>query len=253
MKTELLRMLSPDALDMGKVGGGWASLTPQDIAAALAGLDPGPYYLAMSVYVADAIAYSKLYVHVAGMSGIPKKPEGLKAVSKVCTECGGETCRIYTDAGCTIPLSRASQAKVVKYLKDGAASIGVGFDMRPGDVIEFFHSIFIAGKCLHCNGEGTIPLRPVDAILDLCMDELFGDNMCGSCYGAKVTHEQQTCETCKGAGYKKQSDLTRSKITGIPYEFWGRYKGFYERLYTTLTDYNAQIATHMAKRMAEAV
>lgn len=169
MKTELLRMLSPDAIDIGKVGGGWASLTPQDIAAALAGLDTGPYYLAMSAHVADPGAYIMLVTYIRGMNRVPKAITG----------------------------------------------------------------------------------DPVKGIIDVCLDELWGDNMCGSCGGTKVTHEQQQCPTCKGRGFKQQSDLSRSKKARIPVEHWGAYKGFYERLYAQFGDWDCQIRAHLARRLGD--
>jgi hypothetical protein len=173
MKTELLRMLSPDAIDIGKVGGGFAALTPQDIAAALAGLKHGPYYLGMSVYVADPYAYTRLYVEVCGMEGIPKKPADLKGV------------------------------------------------------------------------------QPVENILLLCLDELWGNNKCDDCGGTGLTPEQQQCAICRGRKFKLYTELSRSRQAGIPYEYWPKYKGFYQRLYTQLTDWDTQIKTHLTKRLAQ--
>lgn len=172
MKTELLSLLSPKAIDLINPGGGFARMTPQDIAAAMSGLKDAPYYLGMCVYVADAGCFRRLYVEVCGMRGIPKKPA----------------------------------------------------DMR-----------------------GT---QPVENILLLCLDELWGNNKCRSCEGAGVTHEQQTCPVCQGRRYKQHTDLSRSRQANIPWNHWNRYKGFYQRLFTQLTDWDAQVRTHLAKRLS---
>lgn len=170
MKTEMMKMLSTSANDIARVGGGWASLTPQDIAAALAGLPDGPYLLGMAAHVIDGGCRVLLITYIRGRYRVP--PVG-----------------------------------------------GTGLD-------------------------------PVEAIVDLCLDELWGDNMCGSCGGTKVTHEQQQCPICKGRGHKQQSDLSRAKKARIPVEQWGAYKGFYERLYTQFTDWGAQIGSHLARRLS---
>ncbi len=171
MKTELLRMLSPDAIDIGKVGGGWASLTPQDIAAALAGLPIGPYYLGMSVHVADPFAYAVLCTYIRGMHRVP-----LEAAKRM----GGD---------------------------------------------------------------------PIGGIIDLCVDELFGNNKCGTCGGTGLTPEQQQCAVCKGRQYKQYTDLSRSRQARIPVEYWANFKGFYEQLYGKFSDWSAQINSHLAKRL----
>lgn len=173
MKTELLNKLSPDAIDLSRVGGGWASLTPQDVAAALAGLPPPIFNLAMAVYVADAIAYQRLYYAVCELDGIPRKPQELKGKS----------------------------------------------------------------------------IRPVEGILLLCLDELWGNNKCQTCFGAGVNENQQPCAVCRERKLKVYTDLSRSKQAGIPVEYWPVYKGFYQRLYTTMSDWDCQIRTHLAKRL----
>lgn len=178
MKTELLRMLSPDAIDIGKVGGGWAALTAQDVAAALASssasaLGQGPYYLALAVHVADPGAYIMLCNYVRGMHRVP-----LAAAERV----GGD---------------------------------------------------------------------PIRGIIDLCLDELFGNNKCGTCGGTGVTHEQQQCAVCKGRQFKQYTDLSRARQAGIPVEYWGHFKGFYDHLYNTFSDWNSQIQTHLTRRFGE--
>lgn len=185
MKTEMLSLLSPKAIDLINPGGGFARMTPQDIAAALSGLKKAPYYLGMCVYVADGSCFMPLYVEVCGMKGIPRKPA----------------------------------------------------DMRG--------------------------LRPVESILLLCLDELWGNNKCKGCGGtgqAMNSFEQLVpCEVCRrvdqeGKIYQRKlkvySDLSRSRQARIPWHHWPRYRGFYERLYTQLTDWDIQIRTHLAKRMA---
>lgn len=171
MKTELLSLLSPKAIDLLNPGSGFSKLTPQDIAAALSGLKGGPYYLAMCVYVADTRSFTSLYTEVAGIRGIPKKPAELR-----------------------------------------------GF-------------------------------RPIESILLLCLDELWGDNKCRACEGTGVTHEQQQCAACRGRKFKLYTDLSKSRQANIPWHLWPKYRGFYDRLYTTLTDWDAQIRTHLARRM----
>lgn len=184
MKTELLSLLSPKAIDLLNAGGGWAKLTPQDIAAALSGLKGGPYYLGLCVYVADASAFYALYSEVAGIRGIPKKPADLKGS------------------------------------------------------------------------------QPIESILLLCLDELWGNNKCKGCGGTGLAmneHEQLvSCDACRrvdqeGKIYQRKlklyTDLSRSRQARIPYEHWPKYKGFYNRLYTQLTDWDCQIRTHLAKRM----
>jgi hypothetical protein len=178
LKTEQLRMLSPDAIEIGKVGGGWASLTPQDIAAALAGLPTGPYYLALAVHVVDPTAYVMLVTHIRGMHRIPKE-----------------------------------------------AALRIGGD-------------------------------PVRGIVDLCLDELWGNNKCGKCEGAGVDENQQPCDVCrqqkqKAAGFKAYTDLSRAKQAGIPVEHWGQFKGFYQHLYSTFSDWNSQIQSHLTRRYGE--
>lgn len=178
MKTEQLRMLSPDAIEIGKVGGGWASLTPQDIAAALSGLPTGPYYLALAVHVLDPQARAILVTYLKGMHRVPHET---------------------------------------------AKKVG-------GD--------------------------PITGIIDLCLDELFGNNKCGSCKGAGVDENQQPCSVCshqkqKAAGFKVYTDLSRAKQARIPIEHWPHFKGFYQHLYTKLSDWNSQIQSHITRRYGE--
>lgn len=333
MKTELLRMLSPDARDLAHVGGGWASLTPEDICAALAGLPDAPYLLARSVYVADADSYRKLYDQVRGLFWAPKKPEALKGVRKTCSECEGQRFRLYTNVERTIPVSIPLQRHIVRELKASGPKLtntmreAVAFIKRHGKIVRYpggfwcqpglegmpmhnrSHSsptinalvgrgiaeysewvdgrtgkfpveaklteqgaakaeekdfileadrvvkihrfLYLNGVCPGCGGKGTVQLRPIFEILDICVDELFGDNKCGACGGTGLTHEQQRCPSCHERKFKEHTDLSRAKITGIPIEFWPHYKAFYQRLFTQLTDWDAQIRTHLTKRLAE--
>lgn len=185
MKTELLSLLSPKAIDLLNPGGGWAKLTPQDIAAALSGLKGGPYYLGLCVYVADSTAFYALYSEVAGIKGIPKKPADLK-----------------------------------------------GF-------------------------------QPIESILLLCLDELWGNNKCKGCGGTGLTMNEfeqlVSCEACRckdqeGKIYQRKlkayTDLSRSRQARIPYHHWPKYRGFYERLFMQLTDWDARIRSHLATRLS---
>lgn len=173
MNTEILRMLSPDAIEIGKPGGGWAALSPQDVAAALSGLATGPYYLAMSIHVIDPVAYAAFSTYVVGMRRVPRE--------------------------------------VVKKI-------------------------------------GRDPIRN---IIDLCVDELWGDNMCGTCRGAGLDSDQRTCANCNGAKYKKFSDMSRASQARVPHEHWPEVKGLYQSLYTLFTDWNSQIQTHIRKRYSD--
>lgn len=181
MKTEILRMLSPDARDLTNAGGGYAALKPEDIAAALAGLPIGPFYLGMTVHVVDPGAYVVLCTYIRGMYRVP--------------------------------------SQVAERIK--------------GD--------------------------PILGIIDLCLDEHFGNNKCKSCGGTGQTineHEQLiACETCKctdqeGNVYQRKlkayTDLSRAKQARIPIDEWPYYKTLYERMYTKFSDWDAQIRTHLA-------
>lgn len=171
--TEALNLLNPRALDMRNPGGGRPELTAQDIAAALSGLKKAPYYLGMLVYAFDEGAFNYLYVQVAGMKQIPKKPQGL-----------------------------------------------TGY-------------------------------QPVKQILLLCLDELWGDNKCGTCKGAGVNNEQQECQICRGRKYKVFTELSRSRQASIPWQYWPKYQGFYQRLYIQLTDWDCQIRSHLRTRLED--
>lgn len=173
MNTEILRMLSPDAIEVGKPGGGWAALSPQDVAAALSGLATGPYYLAMSIHVIDPVAYAAFSAYVVGMRRVP-----LDVVKKI----------------------------------------------------------------------GRDPIRN---IIDLCVDELWGDNMCDDCRGAGVDENQQLCSNCHGRKFKQYNELMRANKARVPHRYWQDVKPVYQSLYTLFTDWNSQIQTHIRKRFGE--
>src|SRR5690606_11516998 len=105
--SEALNLLNPRALDMRNPGGGRPELTAQDIAAALSGLKKAPYYLGMLVYAFDKDSFNFLYVEVAGMKRIPKKPQALighqpvRAILLLCLDelWGDNKCRTCEGAG----------------------------------------------------------------------------------------------------------------------------------------------------------
>lgn len=96
--------------------------------------------------------------------------------------------------------------------------------------------------------KGAVPVR---GVLLLCLDELWGDNKCGTCNGAGVNQDQQECPVCKGRGWKAYTDLSRARQAGIPWQYWPKYKGFYERLYIQLTDWNAQVWSHLKRKLSD--
>lgn len=210
MKTEILRMLSPNAIDLLNTGGGFARLTPQDVAGALSGLPDGPYYLGMCVYVADSFSFPHLYREVASMRGVPAKPEALNQVK--CSDCNG-----------------------------------TGMENHQDEDEEGFEPI----RCPECDGHGYRDLQPVESVLMLCLDELWGNNKCKDCDGAGVTHNQYDCPTCRGRKFKVYTDMSRARQAKIPHEYWARYRGFYKRLHMALTDWDAQIRTHIARQLFE--
>lgn len=60
MSAEMLARLAPKIVNLGSFGYGHGDLTPLDLAGALAGLPPGPYYLSRVAWIDDIASWQRL-------------------------------------------------------------------------------------------------------------------------------------------------------------------------------------------------
>ena len=71
---ELIALLSPKAIDLRHIPGGFSRITPQDIAARLSRCSRGASLLARAKYANDTASFSKLYFHFVALAAGP--PDG---------------------------------------------------------------------------------------------------------------------------------------------------------------------------------